>query len=302
MGLRNSLPHRLFLIVLFYGSTVTVSGQLVIHELSGNDPVYRQHQELVASFHRATAQGARLPPLLFLTYRPKPTETLYDIASRLMLPYSTIVTLNRLSDAAVTAERDLIVPTHPGIFIYETPQTSLESQLSDRFRDSDGGIKVTIPEMGLESVSFYPGSDFLPSERKTFLQIVFDDPLTQGIISSVFGYRNHPITGIWSHHNGVDLAADFGAPVRTAAAGRVSSITRDPWLGLSVTIDHRNEYQSRYAHLQEVFVSVGTIVGRGDTIGTVGSTGLSTGPHLHFEILYKGENRDPIRYLPRETP
>lgn len=276
-----------------------VSAQLSIAELSPSDPVYQQHQELVAQYHRARAQDGTLPPLLVLTYTPAEGETLFDISSRLMLPYATLATLNRLDDTRIDRRRTILVPTQPGLFTYEEPKNRLEELIVERLDTTGPGTRIVVPGAA-EGVAFYDGADFSSDERRLFLQITFDDPLEIGVLSSQYGYRNHPITGVWSHHNGIDLAADFGTPVRTAAEGRVSSITRDPWLGLSITIDHADEYQTRYAHLQESFVAVGTIVERGATIGTVGSTGLSTGPHLHFEILYRGENRDPVRFLPRE--
>lgn len=275
------------------------TGQLAITELNSRDPVYQQHQELVAQYHRAQAQNDELPPMLLLSYSPSEGETLFDISSRLMLPYATLATLNRLDDTRLDRQRSLLVPTQPGIFVYETPKSRLEELLVQRLDDFETTSRIIVPG-STESVAYYQGADFSPEERRVFLQVTFDDPLEIGVLSSLYGYRNHPITGVWSHHNGIDLAADFGEAVRTAAEGRVSSITRDPWLGLSITIDHADEYQTLYAHLQESFVSVGTIVARGATIGTVGSTGLSTGPHLHFEILYRGENRDPVRFLPRE--
>jgi murein DD-endopeptidase MepM/ murein hydrolase activator NlpD len=237
--------------------------------------------------------------MMILTYTPSDGDTLFDISSRLMLPYATLATLNRLDDTRIDRDNTILVPTQPGLFVYETPKSRLEELIVERLDTAEAGIPIIVPDSNV-AVTYYEGADFSPAERRLFLQVTFDDPLEIGVVSSRYGYRNHPITGVWSHHNGIDLAADFGEPVRTAAEGRVSSITRDPWLGLSITIDHADDYQTLYAHLQESFVAVGTIVERGATIGTVGSTGLSTGPHLHFEILYRGENRDPVRFLPRE--
>jgi murein DD-endopeptidase MepM/ murein hydrolase activator NlpD len=147
------------------------------------------------------------------------------------------------------------------------------------------------------SVRFAPGLDFSPQERDTFLRVRFANPLPAGVVSSVFGYRNHPVTGIWSFHGGIDLAADFGTPVTVAADGVVSSIDRDPWLGLSVTVVHRASFATVYAHLQETTVAAGQTMSAGDIVGYVGSTGLSTGPHLHFEIRHRGESRNPEEYI-----
>jgi murein DD-endopeptidase MepM/ murein hydrolase activator NlpD len=302
----------LFLLLIFIATAPLVSGQMLIDELHSRDPVYRQHQELVASFYRASVQrDGEIPPLIVMVYQPKPSETLFEIASRLMLPYSSISTLNRMAGTDLP-DGPILVPSRPGLLVFENPVHSLEEMVLDRLSPADAGAEggsselLQIPRADRDGAVLtavqYPGTDFLPSERQRFLRVVFADPLPAGILSSPYGYRTHPVTGIWSFHYGIDLAGAFGDPVRTAAAGTVTDISRDPWLGLSVVITHPGGYQTRYAHLQEALVEVGTTVTRGATIGAVGSTGLSTGPHLHFEVLYEGENRNPIRYIPREGP
>ncbi len=267
--------------------------------------MYQQHQELVAEYFRLEAQGAPPPPPLVLSYMVPEERTLFEIASQLMLPYSTLATLNRLANPRVPAGTELLVPTRPGIFVYRSPQTLLEERINRRLNDSDDAVtgeELVVPGAnGSIPVRQFPGTDFVPEERQLFLQIVFDDPVPVGVISSSYGYRHHPLTDIWSFHYGIDLAADFGEPVVIAAEGTVTQVTRDPWLGLSIEIDHAGGYSTRYAHLQETFVSAGTFVKRGATIGTVGSTGFSTGPHLHFEVIQDGDHKNPIRYLQRDA-
>jgi len=283
-----------------------------ITELHSRDPVYQQHQELVASFYRASVQQDReIPPLMVMSYQPGPSETLFEIASRLMLPYSSISSLNRMADTDLP-DGAILVPSRPGLFVFDDPLHSLEAVIRERLSAEGGSdtvaqgerLRIPVPdEDGAILVTIqYPGTDFVPAERQRFLRVIFDDPLPLGVLSSPYGYRTHPVTGIWSFHYGIDLAGSFGDPVRAAAAGTVTAINRDPWLGLSVVIAHPGAYETRYAHLQEAFVQVGTTVERGATIGAVGSTGLSTGPHLHFEVLHEGENRNPIRYILREGP
>jgi murein DD-endopeptidase MepM/ murein hydrolase activator NlpD len=105
-------------------------------------------------------------------------------------------------------------------------------------------------------------------------------------ITSVFGWRAHPITGKWSFHSGTDLGAPMGTPVLAAYSGQVSLAEVMGGYGLSVLLDHsRGSHETRYAHLSEVFVKPGQWVRQGTVIGLVGSTGNSTGPHLHFEAL-----------------
>jgi murein DD-endopeptidase MepM/ murein hydrolase activator NlpD len=124
-------------------------------------------------------------------------------------------------------------------------------------------------------------------------------PLMGTRTSSDFGTRRHPLRKKMKHHHkGIDLAAPTGATIRSIATGRV--IYADPFGGYGnfIVIKHDNGLTSHYGHCQETSVRVGQKVHAGDVIGTVGSTGHSTGPHLHFEIRYNGEPQHPERYLP----
>ncbi len=105
-------------------------------------------------------------------------------------------------------------------------------------------------------------------------------------ITSIFGWRSHPITGEWRFHSGTDLGAPMGTPVLAAYSGRVSLAEALGGYGLSILLDHsQGKQETRYAHLSEIFVKPGQWVQQGTVIGLVGSTGNSTGPHLHFETL-----------------
>jgi murein DD-endopeptidase MepM/ murein hydrolase activator NlpD len=104
-------------------------------------------------------------------------------------------------------------------------------------------------------------------------------------ISSLFGWRVHPVTGAQRFHSGTDLAAPLGTPVLAAYAGKVAIADFLGGYGLAVALDHNKGTQGTvYAHLSEIFVKPGEWVKQGMVIGRVGSTGLSTGPHLHFEF------------------
>jgi murein DD-endopeptidase MepM/ murein hydrolase activator NlpD len=105
-------------------------------------------------------------------------------------------------------------------------------------------------------------------------------------ITSIFGWRVHPITGEWRFHSGTDLGAPMGTPVLAAYSGRVSLAEMLGGYGLSILLDHnQGKEETRYGHLSQVFVKPGQWVQQGTVIGLVGSTGNSTGPHLHFETL-----------------
>jgi murein DD-endopeptidase MepM/ murein hydrolase activator NlpD len=122
-------------------------------------------------------------------------------------------------------------------------------------------------------------------------------PVVDGWFSSNFGYRIDPFTGQQMFHEGIDFPAETGTPVVAAASGKVIEAGYQPQYGKIVAIDHGNGLVSRYAHASDVFVSEGDLVVRGQRVASVGSTGRSTGPHLHFEVRLNGVPQDPARFL-----
>jgi murein DD-endopeptidase MepM/ murein hydrolase activator NlpD len=129
------------------------------------------------------------------------------------------------------------------------------------------------------------------SLRATFLRA----PLSFRRISSVFGMREHPILGSWRSHKGTDYAAASGTPVRSIGNGIVVFAGTRGGYGNSIDVRHQNGFVTRYGHLRGFAsgVRTGTRVSMGQTIGYVGMTGLATGPHLHFEVIVGGVQRDP---------
>lgn len=115
--------------------------------------------------------------------------------------------------------------------------------------------------------------------------------------ASAFGWRIDPFTGAQAMHEGVDFSTEVGTPIVASAAGVVSVAEYHPEYGNMVEIDHGNELATRYAHASRLLVSVGTVVKRGQRIALVGNTGRSTGPHLHFEVRYRGVAQNPNRFL-----
>ncbi len=123
-------------------------------------------------------------------------------------------------------------------------------------------------------------------------------PVTSGWYSSNFGWRIDPFTGRQAYHEGVDFTADVGTPVHAAAGGVVITAEfNNSGYGYLVEVDHGNGLVSRYAHLSKMLVKPGDIVLRGQKIAQVGSTGRSTGPHLHFEVRHHGSPQNPANYL-----
>lgn len=134
------------------------------------------------------------------------------------------------------------------------------------------------------------------TETSMFMPFVY--PVMGPRLSSDFGMRKHPLKKVRRHHHGIDLAAPIDAPIRAIAPGRV--MYADPWGGYGkfVVIDHGEGLTSHYGHCNVLKVQPGQTVRAGDIIGTVGSSGASTGPHLHFEVRRDGKPTDPEKLLP----
>ncbi|WP_085998820.1 M23 family metallopeptidase [Novosphingobium sp. Rr 2-17] len=123
------------------------------------------------------------------------------------------------------------------------------------------------------------------------------NPLARETMTSSFGMREHPILGGRRQHKGIDLAAPVGTPIYATADGTISRASWFSGYGLYVSIEHGGNMETRYGHMSRLNVAEGQMVHKGDVIGFVGSTGNSTGPHLHYEVRVAGEAVNPIPYL-----
>lgn len=165
--------------------------------------------------------------------------------------------------------------------------------------------KVQKVELNGKKYNYIPEKSMTTTAQAFFLSQKNDDsdkmilPLDRKmIITSPFGYRISPVTGTWKLHAGVDLAAPIGTPVKACMKGKViEAATNHPIYGTYVIIRHDNKMTSTYAHLSKLTVKAKDDVRKGDQIGNVGTTGMSTGPHLHFEIREGGKPTDPTKFV-----
>ncbi|MXP10675.1 M23 family metallopeptidase [Pseudoblastomonas halimionae] len=153
------------------------------------------------------------------------------------------------------------------------------SDLFDRWEAADEGRNVDAGDIGAE-VS-------IPSSM----------PLSSARLTSSYGMRNHPIFKKRRAHTGIDLAAPTGTPIYATADGIVESASRRGGYGLMVQLDHGGDLETRYAHMSRMSVAAGERVTKGQLIGYVGSTGNSTGPHLHYEVRVANAPVDPTPYM-----
>ena len=127
-------------------------------------------------------------------------------------------------------------------------------------------------------------------------------PVTAPFNASGFGYRIDPFTGQQAMHEGIDFITDVGTPVVAAAGGVVQFAGFHPQYGNMIDIDHGNDLVTRYGHLSKVLVKEGDVLQRGRRIAESGNTGRSTGPHLHFEVRFRGAAQNPTRFLLANNP
>ncbi len=289
-----------------------------IQRLSPEDELFRQLQADLSDYYRTVNRGLPalpgagrqsppagadlpLPPLRFFSLARPEKMDLFALAARLNLPYATLATLNGASGPARFSELDdLVVPNLPGLFVPDGPQSSFEEILSSITANSRRNPQPVVVRLagGARRFSFYPGEDFTAVERAFFLNILFRFPLALGELTSAYGPRLNPLTGSPEYHQGVDLAAPVGMQVMAARDGVVEQSGFDPVLGNVVVVGHEGGYQTVYGHLRVILVALNQRVRSGMIIGEVGSTGRSTGAHLHFEVRRKGSSRDPLPLLP----
>jgi len=288
--------------LLLFGPVLAVAQYPEIRRLDAQDVLFGQIQSDIAAFLRASAVGAEadsIPTLSLFRYRLKKQDDLLSLAARLNLPYETLATLNGLSYVGELEERPaLLIPNLPGIFVPVSPRSDLESLMAS-WRGTDEAHRIVVHTPGGDrAYLFHVGQRFHPLERAYFLQVLFRLPLDRGVVTSGYGVRKDPFGGHAAFHNGIDIAAAAGTDVFAAREGVVTEAGSDPVYGKYVVIDHAGGYQTVYGHLERVLVDLNQEVGSGRIIGKVGSTGRSTGPHLHFEIRKEGSSRDPAPLLP----
>lgn len=173
----------------------------------------------------------------------------------------------------------------------ETTSEAAEETASDNLT-TENADETTLP-MGGDDLELFEAA-----ERTSFAPYVTTDkllsPIENGRYTSYFGYRTNPITGEWSFHTGLDIAAPAGTKIRCALNGTVTKVGEDERAGKYIIVTHSEGFQTFYCHCSEILAEVGMNLLEGETIALVGSTGWSTGPHLHFEVRRDGIRLNPL--------
>lgn len=237
-------------------------------------------------------------PLCYSAYSISQGDSLSKVAERFNVTLDTIVSFNNIKNARnLRAGQTLKIPSQSGI-VYQAKAGDTVAALAKEYDISGDRI---IEANGLFSESIQAEKRlFLPDARLSSFYLrevsgeLFRYPLHSFWLSSYFGWRKDPFSGVRSFHNGLDMAASYGSPIYAAMEGRVVDAGYSTVLGNYIGISHHSGYQTFYGHLSKKGVSVGQYVNLGQYIGNVGSTGYSTGDHLHFSVLKWGRSVNPL--------
>ncbi|MDE6368816.1 MAG: M23 family metallopeptidase [Muribaculaceae bacterium] len=228
-----------------------------------------------------------------------------------------LATLNRRADQALEVMEDLAQRDNNfyRVMMQAEPITAgqryagLERQRNYDAIDSMADSKIlrlTTDKLDLLDQMLYTQSksyDFIANEVMSMTDRTAHIPAIQPIsekylraMASGYGYRRDPIYGTTKFHEGMDFSSPIGTPVYATGDGTVTHGSWKSQYGNMIEIDHGYNYTTRYAHLSQILVKPGQKVKRGDLIGKVGNTGKSTGPHLHYEVRFRGQPQNPVNY------
>jgi len=224
-------------------------------------------------------------------------QSIYETALRSQVPRPVIDSLVRIYsydidfqrktqpgdsfDVLFASEEENITPEGKAEVLYASLTLSGETKKFYRFQSLDDGVV-----------------DYYDETGKSVKKFLVRKPVNDAIMRSGFGERNHPLLGVTKMHTGVDWAAHMGTPIFASGNGTIEKMGWEGGYGKYIRIRHANGYETAYGHMSAFArgMDAGVKVRQGQIIGFVGSTGLSTGAHVHYEILVNGRFVDPMRY------
>jgi murein DD-endopeptidase MepM/ murein hydrolase activator NlpD len=234
------------------------------------------------------------------SYKIKPGDSISKIAAAHAISMDAIIASNGITNARRLRAGEIIrIPNMDGI-----PYTVKKG---DTLSGISGALGVPLEAIldandiqydaiTPNTVIFIPGAKMKTEELKLALGELFIYPI-RGRLTSPYGWRNDPISGVRRYHAALDLAAPTGTPIKASMDGRVVTLGFNSVYGRYIILSHGNGFQTLYAHMNATSVRQGAYVQQGVKIGEVGSTGYSTGPHLHFAVFKNGKAVNPLEFL-----
>jgi len=285
MSLRHLVGTGLFALALLLGATATLYWLTLRYAAEVRLPVL---QQMVAAAQEAEAERERV----FLQ------QNLNSMAMKLGEMQAHLTRMDalgeRLSALAGIRPQEFKVADAPGVGGAAPTQLPPQNLSLGEFSE-----KLLVLARQVESrndmLGVLEAQLFEQAVKKKMIPTIM--PVKAPYNASSFGRRIDPFTGQWAMHEGIDFIADYGSPIVAAAGGVVVFAGFHPQYGYMVDIDHGNDLVTRYAHCSKLFVREGDVLQRGRKIAESGSTGRSTGPHLHFEVRYRGTAQNPAKFL-----
>ncbi|HAX62118.1 MAG TPA: peptidase M23 [Elusimicrobia bacterium] len=230
---------------------------------------------------------------VILNHTVKKNEDIKSIAKKYGTDVSTVRGINNLESVILKPEQKIFVINKKG-HIHTIKNNETIETLAKKYKVSNETILLA---NGLEDFEECAAGDkiFIPGVKIHFADFLW--PVLNCRITSRFGLRRHPIFRDRRFHEGLDLARCYGAPIRASSDGKVIFVGRQTGYGKLVIIKHKNGFSTKYGHLRSYLVKKGQYVKAGQIIAKMGSTGYSTGPHLHFEVRKYNRPVNPLKYL-----
>ncbi len=243
-----------------------------------------------------------LTPIKYFDYQVSAGDSLWTIAKKFQVSVDSVYSANmkRIKNPHIlTAGVVLRIPSNMGI-VKEISNINDVNNLLDQFDIDELSLLIangvsTKEELIDKTEIFLPNVELPQTEKLKAYGIAFGFP-TRGYVSSRFGYRKDPFTGLRRFHTGLDISNVWGTSIYAAYDGTVIFVGEKGGYGLCIIISHPLGYSTLYGHLSNVFVKVGQKVSKGSKIAAMGSSGRSTGSHLHFEIRKFGKFLNPLSY------
>ena len=292
----------IYVFLLFPTHLIIPENYPQISSLNNSDFVFRQHQEDIKRFYelakdKNNAKDFQLSLYEYTTYK---ALDFLALSARFNLRPEALATINSITlPKIIKSGTRLLIPNIQAVFVPETPENTFEKLMQTWRRPNlEYTRRINVKtDSTLRSFFVYVNETFHPIERAYFYGHLFLLPISDAILTSTYGMRTNPFTGHQQFHGGIDLAAPKGTEVRAAQSGTIIHTEYDSIYGNYIIIRHAAELFTLYGHLEETLLTSETKIKAGEVIGNVGVSGLTTGPHLHFEVRQSGETINPSRFV-----
>ena len=299
----------IILIITFYNKDLNFSSTLYkINKLTNKDGVFKNFKRDIiynnAQLHYFKGISTNteyftgtVPKLKLASYKVNKNDNLKKISIKMGLNIDTLISINDLaSEYSLIPGKTILIPNMKGI-VHQVENNTTIYKIAKKYKISP---LLIVSSNKLKRKELYKGDEiFIPNGKLTreywkfYNKSIFIMPL-YGRLTSKMGWRKDPFTKKRTYHGGIDIAAKKGTNVRASQKGKVGYVGFKGGYGKLIILEHKFGYKTYYGHLSKILVRKGQYIKTGQTIGKVGSTGRSTGPHLHFEIRKFNSLKDPL--------